>query len=73
MKEEYPISITFDSSAYQMLRKLLGVKSFHCKYCNRLINKNNIGGFTKDKNVFCKNFVCLTRFVVRNDKQWEDE
>lgn len=73
MNENDSIQITFDSSAYQDLRKLLDVKTFHCMYCNKKINKLNIGGFAKDKKIFCKGLSCLIQFVTRNNKKRERE
>ena len=63
--------ITFDSDVYQTLRKLLGVKDFHCVYCGKKISKTNIGGFTKNKKIICRNTSCMIEMINEQNRSKE--
>lgn len=56
---ELDIGLRFDSSSYQSIRRALGIKSFHCYYCNKKVNKNNVGAIIKHKEVVCDSYLCL--------------
>jgi len=60
--------ITFDSDSWEDIRQMLGLLGqLKCKYCRVTIDKNNIGGISNPKEVFCKNMCCLARHVIEQE------
>ena len=67
MKPKEPI-ITFDDDAFNIIKKMFGLKNLRCKFCNKRITKKNIGGFLNNKEVFCRNTICLIDYIHKIKK-----
>lgn len=60
--------ISFDSEAWEQIRQALGLfGQLKCKYCGVIITKENVGGVSNPKQVFCKEICCLAQHVVEYD------
>lgn len=67
--------ISFDSDSWKDIKELLELgENLKCKYCDVIINKNNVGGISFPKNVFCENSICLMRHTQeRNSRKAGDK
>lgn len=62
--------ISFDSESWKHIKDMLGLgKNLKCVYCGVRIMKNNVGGVSHPKGVFCKNTVCLVQHVMDQDRK----
>ena len=57
-------SVTFTSDAFPIIKKILELdKNLKCTYCNKRIDKRNIGGILPNYKIMCKNFTCMLEAI----------
>jgi len=64
------LMISFDNDSWDDIRQMLGLLGqLKCKYCDTIITKENIGGVSHPKNVFCRNNCCLISHVREQEEK----